>query len=256
MEETRTPEEIEREIEATRTNLEGTVEELGERLAPRRLVDDAVGRVRHSAARSASHAWSRASDSMRDNAIPLVLIGGGIAWWLASRRSERYDRYEGYERPWGDAGYPEYRSMSGQAGQRQGVGETARALGEHAMERGGELRTRAREGLHHGVERAQHGLHQGMERAQHGFQSVRDDQPILLGLASLALGALVGGSLPSTQREDEMLGHARDQVVQRAAEAGREKAEQVRHAAEEAAGSGGDGAGNTGSDVQQQGPAI
>ena len=61
-----------------------------------------------------------------------------------------------------------------------------------------------------------------------GLEHVRREQPLLLGLASVALGALVGGAVPNTRRENEMLGDVRDRALDKVAEVGRQTAEQLR----------------------------
>lgn len=48
------------------------------------------------------------------------------------------------------------------------------------------------------------------------FERIRQNNPLALGLVSLALGALVGLLLPETQQENDLLGPRRDQLAQQA----------------------------------------
>lgn len=57
------------------------------------------------------------------------------------------------------------------------------------------------------------------------------ERPLVLGALGIAVGAALGASLPTTEREDELLGPMRDDLVERTAEAGREQAEKVKSAA-------------------------
>jgi hypothetical protein len=219
--ETRDPEEIERDIAETRQAIDETVDELGQRLAPSQLVDDAKSYVKESAVRGVHGLRSR----MSDNAVPLALIGGGIVWMMSSRRRDQYaydddyDQERGYQSDWESSSHGGMRERAGELASR--TTDRAREMTGRFRDRGAELRGRARE-------RAR----EGMSRARHGFDTMRTDQPLLLALAALAAGALIGGALPSTRREDELLGSVRDTAIGKAAEAGKEKVEQVKQAAE------------------------
>jgi ElaB/YqjD/DUF883 family membrane-anchored ribosome-binding protein len=59
-------------------------------------------------------------------------------------------------------------------------------------------------------------------RAQVGFWEMMEENPLAVGVATLAVGVLAGLSLPSTRREDELLGETRDKLVDRIEEVGRE----------------------------------
>jgi hypothetical protein len=206
----RDPERIERELAETRESIDSTVEELGERLAPSQLVDDAKNYVKETAMRGANTLWSR----VNENAVPLAMIGGGLMWMMRSdgRGSHAYGPRAGG-------------TYGARAGATAGhltdrVRETASDLGEKASEMG---------------ESAMHATRRVQEQARNRFDQMREEQPLLLGLASLALGAVVGGLIPTTRREEELLGETRDQVVEAAAEAARTKAEQARRALEDEA---------------------
>jgi hypothetical protein len=45
---------------------------------------------------------------------------------------------------------------------------------------------------------------------QHGRRSTRHENPMALGAAALAIGAMVGFSLPRTQRRDASMGDTRE----------------------------------------------
>jgi hypothetical protein len=243
--ETRTPEEIEREIARTRASIDDTVGELGERLRPSQLVDDARSYVRETARRGASNAWSSVSTTARSNAVPLALIGGGVAWYMASRRGNGSRGYasgydEGYRAASGYRGYEEYPSewRESEQGLAGSVGSAVHGAREKAGELASRTAERAREATGHLYERGaemgsnvQHQVGRQLDRARGQLQSLEAEQPLLLGMAALAVGALLGGGLPATRREDELLGEKRDQVLGAAAQAGRETVEQVRQAA-------------------------
>ena len=68
------------------------------------------------------------------------------------------------------------------------------------------------------------------------FQHLLRSNPVMVGVAGLAVGAAVGLLLPETERENEWLGESRDQLVDKAQDAVRTAATQVREAAGDLAG--------------------
>ena len=62
-----------------------------------------------------------------------------------------------------------------------------------------------------------------------------EENPFFGGMVALALGAAAGMLLPVSDREAEVIGPRRDELLSRAREMGRDKIERVRHVAEEVA---------------------
>lgn len=80
-------EQFEREAEETRWQLAGTLEELRDRMTPGHVVDELVDYTRSGPAAEFLRNLKR---EVRENPIPLVLIGIGIAWLMAaSSRTSR-----------------------------------------------------------------------------------------------------------------------------------------------------------------------
>jgi ElaB/YqjD/DUF883 family membrane-anchored ribosome-binding protein len=61
-----------------------------------------------------------------------------------------------------------------------------------------------------------------------------EERPLAVGVAALALGLLAGVALPATRREDQLLGDARDDLLDSAREAGRDALAQGREVARSA----------------------
>jgi hypothetical protein len=80
-------EQLEREAEKTRWLLSETLEELRGRLTLGRVIDQLIDNAREGPAAEVFHNLGR---EVRENPMPLVLIGIGIAWLMvASNRSSR-----------------------------------------------------------------------------------------------------------------------------------------------------------------------
>jgi vacuolar-type H+-ATPase subunit H len=71
-------------------------------------------------------------------------------------------------------------------------------------------------------------------KAKTGFWQMMEENPLAVGAAVLTLGAIAGFSLPSTDKEDELLGDTRDQLLDKAKETGQEVLEKGKHVAETA----------------------
>jgi uncharacterized protein YjbJ (UPF0337 family) len=64
------------------------------------------------------------------------------------------------------------------------------------------------------------------------FDDILRENPLAVGAAALALGALAGASVPQTSQENRMLGEARDTLVDRAQEVAHETVDKVQRVAE------------------------
>ncbi len=70
--------------------------------------------------------------------------------------------------------------------------------------------------------------------ARRGLGGAIEERPLAVGVAALALGLLAGVALPATRREDQLLGDARDDLLDSAREAGRDALEQGKEVARSA----------------------
>lgn len=78
----RSSREIEREIEQTRSQLSDTVEGIQNRLSPNSLVDDAINYIRTN-----KELRRNVATTVRDNPVPLLLMGIGLIWLVVSGAS-------------------------------------------------------------------------------------------------------------------------------------------------------------------------
>ena len=79
---------IERDLAATRAQLDGTIDALQQKLSPGELMSQAVTYFKEGSGMDLSHNIGR---SLRDNPVPVALIGVGLGWLVVSgkRRTER-----------------------------------------------------------------------------------------------------------------------------------------------------------------------
>ena len=250
------PEEIEREIEATRGRMTRDIDELGDRLSPdnlKRQAKDAItGKARQTS--------FRVMDFIHDNTSLVAAMGLGAVWLIQQRnRSEvsgdRMARFA-YTGP--------ERRREGLAGKiadrasevRDSVSATAEGVAERAGElthQAGELAGRARERAgEFGTEVRRRARDIGSRAkdetrlARGGLERLVEEKPLAVAAAVAALGVACGFLVPETEREQRLMGPARDDLVHRAqdtarrvknvaVEAGQELRESVREEVSERA---------------------
>jgi hypothetical protein len=68
-------------------------------------------------------------------------------------------------------------------------------------------------------------------QARVGFWETMEERPLALGAAAIALGVVAGLMIPSTRKEDELMGETRDRLMERAKEVGEEALEKGKQVA-------------------------
>jgi ElaB/YqjD/DUF883 family membrane-anchored ribosome-binding protein len=251
----KTPEEIEREIQQTRNRLSRDIDELGNKLSPQNLKEEAKSAIKGAAQGAVSNVGEQARrtgfrlvEVIRENPLPVIAVGAGVTWLLTQRsrsdisgnRMARY-AYTGPERRQGESW------QSGSGVRSRGVGSTVSEVKDSVSEaassvaeRAGEFKERAgdRIGELGGEARRQ------TRRLKTNLEHAAEENPLALAIGAAVVGLALGMLLPGSQRENELMGSARDQLVDRAertaervkdaaVEAGRELKETVRTEIEE-----------------------
>lgn len=222
--------EIREEIAQTRVEMSETIEAIQERLTPGHLVAQAGETVRNAATEKVKDMANRAGyavdqlressfvETVRSNPIPAAMIGLGAAWLVMKGRSprERSDRNYGTRnsanRDWSTGNDPELAVGTGGYAE---YGSDVRGESARAAEFGGDPRG------------------YGRERAG-GFERVVRDNPLAIGAAAALVGVAIGLSVPASETENQLMGEARDSVVDRARNLASDAAEKVQEVAAKA----------------------
>jgi Protein of unknown function (DUF3618) len=222
--------EIREEIERTRDDMSETIDAIQDRLTPANLVAQAGETVRNAAtekvkqmANSAGHAADQLLDSslmetVRLNPIPAAMIGIGAAWLLMKGRSG--SRASGYARGSYRSGYGRDRRNldAGSSSSSGGYGSGYGAVGTSDPTEAGGSRRAYTEDLPFRARQFAGNVRNTAartgRRAQVSFDRVLRDNPLALGAAAVIVGAAVGMSIPGTETENELMGEARDTVVE------------------------------------------
>lgn len=230
--------EIEADIAVTRVELSETIEAIQERLTPSNIVANATETMRHAATEKVRQMTDNSfMDTVRANPVPSAMIGIGAAWLLFKGRSSSDNGYRS-SRDWRSAGgynagaYGESGDRRDYAVGTRGVaayegapGATA-GYGESVGNIGRDLTSRTREMADDLGDTAR----ETTRRAQLKFNDVLRDNPLMLGAAAALIGAAVGMSVPATETENQLMGEARDAVVDRAQNIASDAASQVSEA--------------------------
>jgi ElaB/YqjD/DUF883 family membrane-anchored ribosome-binding protein len=228
--------EIERDIELTRSRMSRDIDELGGRLSPENLKQEAKSAIREQARKTGS----RVADAIRENPLPVIAFGAGVTWLLTRRSNsdvsgDRMARYA-YTGPERRQSWQEGSGIKARVGEAVGgVKETVSDAASGIAERAGEIAsgTQERLGEFGGQARRQ------TNRIKTSLEHASDENPLMVALGATVVGLALGLLLPRTERENEIMGPTRDQLMDRAgrtaervkdvaAEAGREVKETVR----------------------------
>lgn len=143
---------------------------------------------------------------IRENPGPSLLIGAGLAWMFVSRERAR-------SRPLSVRMHDRASSMR----------EHAHNAAEHASESYQEAKSatantleEAKELTVHKLEQATELAHRGADRVKSRYENMLEDNPLALGACAVAAGLAIGLLLPPTQRENEIMGEARDSLMDQA----------------------------------------
>lgn len=242
----KSPEDLEREIERTRNRMSQNIDELGDRFSPENLKAEAKSAIRdvaHGAVSNvgeqARRTGSRIVDVIRENPLPVIAVGAGVTWLLTQRSrgdlsGDRMARfaYTGPDRRQGN--WEHGSGIKGRVGEAvSGVKDSVSEAAGGVADRAGELA----EGVGEFKDRAQERIGElggqakrQTQRVKTNLQHAAEENPLTVAIGAAVVGLALGLLLPGTEKEDELMGPARDQLVDRA----EKTAERVKDAAVEA----------------------
>lgn len=244
-------EELKRQVDHTRAEMDATIDALIDRLDPAAMLSKAVhgflgggSKVAGKSARMAGKAGNSLADmgeslveKAKENPIPTAMIALGAAWLLMSSDDDDSPS-EDYE------SYPAMGSHSTSSGSstsdKIGHGmKSATSSIKHGAEDAYAAVEHKAEGVAHAAQQAGKATYRqarkGWRKSKQGYEIAMRKAPLAVGGVALGLGLLCGVLIPETEMEDELMGPTRDELL----EAGKETAKEIRdrglHAAAAAA---------------------
>jgi len=212
-------------------------------------------------------------DSFKQNPVPTALVAVGVGWilleslssgdkrsnrqpWQGARDEYNYGGGQGYG-GYSSAGSYDY-SRSGYTGSDSGhtstgeaIRESGRNIGNKVQDLGSTVKEKASQAvdqiqetagniadqvsdktqqLSHQTAHLSDQTGQQMQQAYH----VLEENPLAVGAAALALGAVIGLLLPATRHENQMVGGLRDQLVEKSKAVAGDVTQRVKEVVEEA----------------------
>lgn len=274
---------IEAEIDQTRGAISGDLRTLGERLSPEHLREEAkhvmsdakevAVEALHEAKDVATNTFREVKESametvndkvdeirdnvrrvereaagfVRQNAVPLALIGIGAAWFISNRRSrdrgwdgdyaprghgrwryperseshalddtrERFSRAGDTTREYAYRAKDRARGWAEQAEQRvEGVAGQVRGFAEREADQARGLARDARDRIGRATSQARDVAERELYHARDFSVRATEQHPLAVGAAAIAAGVCVGLLIPETARENELLGPQRARLVE------------------------------------------
>jgi hypothetical protein len=203
---------IEDDIRATRRSIDDKVERIQRRLSPGDMVDSVVDFARTNGGAIAGGIGR----GVRENPVPVALIGAGVLWLaLSSRARQRADD--------------------------EVIGDDGESTADKLRHKAADLRDNVRDGVRTGSQQVrqqaaaigQKTRDQAVRAGRSGGRFVKE-HPVLVGAAGIALGAAVAASLPRSGREDRAFGERADRVKTAAKDAAVKEGRKVQEAAKAA----------------------
>ena len=202
-------------------------------LALREATIGKVESMAHTATETAGGLRATVLATIKANPVPAALGGLGLGWMMLNRPggsgSQGYRTDSGQAYGMNTAAQPAYRgqSSSGSGGSsgpgsaRQKIGEISDTVQDNAgqvvdrvQETAGQMVDQVQETGGHVAEQVQ----EQASRAQGFLQREMEENPLLVGAVAALIGGVLAGTVPVTRREDQFLGHRRDQFMSSARE--------------------------------------
>ena len=176
---------------------------------------------------------------IRDNPIPFALLGIGIGMLTLNRGKSQQVTYSPNVQP---NAYPSEaasqasltdRAREMVSGAASTVADNARSVADRATTAVTSAASTVRDAAGTAADTTLQKFHdvtaqtrQGARTANDFFKTTLQENPMALGIAAVAAGALVGLTLPTTRLEGEYMGEARDRLVDQAKSVAQDAADQ------------------------------
>lgn len=241
------PATLEREIDQQRDSINDIVNALESRLSPGELLDKAMTYAKGNGGEFINNLGS----TIKANPVPTLLTSVGLMWMMMGQnRSQPYtnagmsstgmsstgivdslrDKASGLS----DTLHDKANSMSGAVHDKT---DSMRAQTQGLKDKAADMRSStsdsmssARQTVSEKAQTASETMRNQTAKAKSGFQYMLEEQPLALGAIGIAVGALLGATLPATERENRLMGKTSDRItdkVKMKAEQGYAKATEV-----------------------------
>lgn len=229
MEAEKSPEEIEREIDAQRASIGNIVDRLESKFTPGQIIDQAWGMMQNNG----STFLHNLGTSVRNNPVPAVLTSVGLLWLMMSQNRPPVPR-SGYRTGPDQTGEWVDDIAEGFDSAREHMHQTSDTLKEGFQSLKNKA-THLSDNVGAATGTVNHALHNASDRLVRNsqvmgqqFNQMLKEQPLVVAAAGVALGALIGAALPTTATEQRYMGRTSAGLVDKVKQQAQEGYETVR----------------------------
>ncbi|VEF11612.1 Protein of uncharacterised function (DUF3618) [Pseudomonas fluorescens] len=232
----KSPEQIEREIDAQRASIGNIVDKLESKFTPGQMFDQAWSLMQNNGSTFVTNLGT----SVRNNPVPAVLTSVGLLWLMMSQNRPPQPTYrtgpdQDTAGAWADGltdgidsarGHLHHTADSVKGGYEslKGGYESLKGKASHL----GDNVSAASENLSHAMHDAGDRLSRNTQVLGQQFNQMLKEQPLVVAAAGIALGALLGAALPSTRTEQRYMGRSSAGLVDKVKKQAQEGYEAVR----------------------------
>lgn len=234
----KSPEELEQEIDAKRASISNIVDSLESRFTPGQLFDQALAYTKGGG----GEFFQNLGTTLKNNPVPTVLTGIGLTWLALNQNKP----FPGYTVSTGPGLGDKLSNIAGQVAGAFGqvsdrVSSATSAVSDRVSSAGAAVSDKAHaltdkayalkdkaSGIHHSASDslgssadsarqmaydANAQLHAQSAQLKGQFNTLMKEQPLMLAAIGIALGAALGAALPSTRKEDELMGSTKEKLT-------------------------------------------
>lgn len=226
------PSQLEREVDEQRREITNTIHQLEEKFSSREMYNQAANYVRDHGGEFAENL----GNSLKANPLPVMLTSVGLLWMMVGQRNPSGYRSQSHDSA--NDMFGNNTSVYGHEGEA-GRMDKMKAKGSQLKEKAGSARERAsgfkqrasasshdirdkaaatREQLRESASHARDGFGRSVGSARSNFEHYLEEQPLALGAIGIALGAMIGASLPRSQAENRAIGDISERARHKASE--------------------------------------
>jgi len=208
--------ELERDAEVARANVAETADAIRSKMTPGQLIDEFTGMFSGGDGQAA---MSTLKDQIRDNPLPLTLVGAGLAWLMLGQGGSPNRSYMKPEKAAG-LGFAERNTeVSGDENPNEGFLSSLSDTGSDAISEAGGVFSATKEAVANtGTRTADAAKYvEGEARAIAGKTKtatldIFEQEPLIVAALGMAVGTAIGVLLPRSSLEDEHLGSVSTKV--------------------------------------------
>jgi ElaB/YqjD/DUF883 family membrane-anchored ribosome-binding protein len=195
--EQRDPEDLQREADAIRADMDRTLDALERKLSPKQLLDRSLTYMQANG----GDLLQKIGAAVNKNPLPLLVTSAGLIWLAASsRKSSSRSRFESSSSLRRGDFDPSTQSFQG-SDMSSSYGST---------DEGASRVKRATNQLRQRASRTYDATRQRTYEVGRNMNGLIQEQPLVCGAVALAVGAVIGASIPASRFERDWIARARE----------------------------------------------